>query len=82
MLDRLNSNKTQHQILLRLIIRNVSSGEGLNMGRVYTGSGKIQVGYISDSSRIRIGCILILRVSDQPNEFRAPFPGLFLFLSK
>ena len=42
----------------------------LNMRRVYSDLGKIQVGYIS-----------VLRVSDQPNGFRAP-SSEFFFLSK
>ena len=46
-------------------------GLGENMVRVYSSSGKI-----------RVGCISILRFSDQPNGFRAPFPGLLLFLLK
>ena len=55
---------------------------GLNTSRVYAGSGKIRVGCISGSSKIRIGCISVLQVSDQADGFRAPFPGLFLFLPK
>jgi len=55
---------------------------GLNTGRLHTGLGKIWVRCISGSCKIRIRCISVLRVSDQPNEFRAPFPKLLLFLSK
>jgi len=51
----------------------------LNTGRVYTGSGKIRVGYISRSDKIRVGCISVLRVSDQSNGFREPFLGYFFF---
>ena len=43
------------------------------MGWVYTGSGKIRVECILGSDKIRIGCISILRVSDQPNGSIAPF---------
>jgi len=50
----------------------------LNTGQVYTGSGKIQVGCISGLGKIRVRCISVLRVSDQPNGFRAAFPGFFL----
>ena len=54
----------------------------LNTGREYSGSGKIRVGCISGSGRIQVECISVLRVLDEPNGFRAPFPRLFHFLSK
>ena len=47
----------------------------LNTGRVYTGSGKIWVGCISDSGKIRVGRISILRV-------QRTFFWLFLFFVK
>jgi len=55
---------------------------GQNMGQVYTDSGKIRGRYISGSVKIRVGCISVLLVSDQPNGFRTPFRGLFLFFVK
>ena len=55
---------------------------GLNTSRVYTDSGKIRVRCISSSGKIRAGVFRFLRVSDQPNGFRALFPELFLFSSK
>ena len=55
--------------------------DGLNTSRVYSRSGKIQVGCILGLGKIQVGCISILRISDQPNGFRAFFSGLFI-LSK
>jgi len=62
--------------------RPVNLGGGLNTGRVYTGSGKIQVRCISGLGKIRVECILVLWVLDEPNGFRAPFPGLFFCQNK
>ena len=46
---------------------------GLNTGRVYSELDKIRVGCISCSGKIQVEYISVLRVSDQPNGFRAPF---------
>ena len=51
-------------------------------GWVHMSSGKIWVRCILSSGKILVRCISVLRVSDQPNGFRAPFPGLFRFLVK
>jgi len=47
---------------------------------VYTDSGKIRVRYISGSGKVRVWCISVLPVSNQPNGLRAPFLGLFFFV--
>ena len=55
---------------------------GLNTTQAYSGSNKIRVRCISGSDKILVGCISVLRVSDQPNRFRASFPMLFIFFVK
>jgi len=57
--------------LLLVMARPVSSGK-----QVKSGSGVFRFG------EIRVEYISVLRVSDRPNGFRAPFPRLFRFLSK
>ena len=54
--------------------------DGLNTDRLYSDSGKIWIGCISGSGKIRIECISILWISYQPNGFRAPFLMLFFFV--
>jgi len=46
------------------------------------GSGKIWIGCISNLDKIQVGCISVLRVSDQPNGFTAPFSGFFVKIKK
>jgi len=52
---------------------------GLNIGRMYLGSGKISVGCISGSDKIHVGCISVYRVSGKHDESRAPLCELFFF---
>jgi len=68
-----------YSVILNMWIDLSVRGDGLNMGCVYMGSGKIRVRCILGSGKIRVMCILVLQVSDQPNRFKVSFGGYFFF---
>ena len=70
-----SQSKKALRFLLDLSVR----VDGLNTGRVYTGSGKIRVGYISGSGKIRAGVFRFYGFRINPTDLERPFLGYFFF---
>ena len=80
--SRNDGSEIEVDTVAMVLRRPVSSACGLNMGQVYLDSGKIRIGCIQLRAEHGSGVFAVLRVSDQPNGFRAHFLRLFRFLSK